>query len=295
MILDNENENKKVHEWISSYTEAGNMDIVTGYFTIGALAWLSKKVNDKIVNFRVVLGDIVNVDSLDSRPLDLLNENITIEASLKLSSLSKEAVYFLKQDKVIAKTLEPNFCHAKNYLFHPENDDRNRYFISGSSNLTEAGFGLKHTNNIELNIAETGKNNQYKELVEWFDTLWGRPQAHKEKTLIASDGTKSKVDFKQYLINEIERIFIEYSPRELYFKVLFELFGSQLLESQNDPNFNRQIGRLENSVVYNTLYEFQKKGVLSLIRMLQKHKGAILADAVGLGKTWSALAVIKFF
>ena len=59
--------------------------------------------------------------------------------------------------------------------------------------------------------------------------------------------------------------------------------------------FAKKIGRLENSVVYNTLYEFQKKGVLSLIRMLQKYNGAILADAVGLGKTWSALAVIKFF
>ncbi len=296
MILDNENENLKVHEWISSYTEQGKLDIVTGYFTIGALAWLSKNVNDKITDFRLVLGDIVNFDSIDNRPLDLLNENINIEASLKLSNLSKEAVAFLKQDKVVAKTLEPNFCHAKSYLFNPNiKDDRNKYFISGSSNLTEAGIGLKYTNNIELNIAETGNNNQYKELVEWFDALWVRPQAHKEKTLISPDGTKSKIDFKQYLINEIERIFIKYTPRELYYKVLFELFGNQLLETENDPNFNRQIGRLENSVVYNTLFEFQKKGVLSLIRMLQKYNGAILADAVGLGKTWSALAVIKFF
>ena len=94
MILDNENENLKVHEWISSYTEQGKLDIVTGYFTIGALAWLSKSVNDKISDFRLVLGDIVNVDSIDNRPLDLLNENISIEASLKLSSLSKEAVNF---------------------------------------------------------------------------------------------------------------------------------------------------------------------------------------------------------
>ncbi len=197
---------------------------------------------------------------------------------------------------MLQKTLEPNFCHAKCYLFNPDKkDDRNKYFISGSSNLTEAGIGLKQTNNIELNIAETGNNNQYKELVDWFDSLWVRPQAHKEKTLVSPDGTKTKIDFKQYLINEIERIFIKYTPKELYYKVLFELFGNQLLETENDPDFNRQIGRLENSVVYNTLYEFQKKGVLSLIRMLQKYNGAILADAVGLGKTWSALAVIKFF
>ncbi len=296
MILDNENENKKVHEWISQYTEAGKLDIVTGYFTIGALAYLSRQVNEKISDFRLVLGDIVNVDIEDNRPLDLLNENISIEASLKLSSVAQEAVNFLKQNKVIAKTLEPNFCHAKNYLFNPsENDDRKKYFISGSSNLTEAGIGLKTTNNVELNIAETGNNNQYKELVSWFENLWVRPQAHKDKTIIHNDGTKTKVDFKEYLIQEIEKIFIKYTPREIYFKILFELFGSQLIEQENDPDFSRQVGRLENSVIYNALYDFQKKGVLSLIRMLQKYNGAILADAVGLGKTWSALAVMKFF
>jgi len=213
-----------------------------------------------------------------------------------LSSLSQEAVRFLKQDKVKSKTLEPNFCHAKSYLFDPEKmDDRNKYFISGSSNLTEAGIGLKRTNNIELNIAETGNNNQYKELIDWFEKLWVRPEAHKEKTILAPNNTSFKIDFKQYLIDEIERIFIKYTPRELYYKVLFELFGNQMMNTENDPDFNRQIGRLENSTIFNILYEFQKKGVLSLIKMLQKYNGAILADAVGLGKTWSALAVMKFF
>ena len=296
MILDNENKNRKVHEWITDYTERGDLDIVTGYFTIGALAHLSKHVNKKISNYRLMLGDIVNVDVENDRPLDLLNENITIEAALKLNKLSQEAVLFLKQDHVIAKTLEPNFCHAKCFLFNPsESDDRNKYFISGSSNLTEAGIGLKQTNNIELNIAETGNNSQYKELSSWFDNLWDRPQAYLEKTIIKEDGSTSKVNFKQYLIEEIEKIFIKYTPREIYYKVLFELFGGQILEVESDPEFNRQIGRMENSVVYNSLYEFQKKGVLSLIKMLQKYNGAILADAVGLGKTWSALAVIKFF
>lgn len=296
MILDNENTNCKVHEWLKKYTEAGKLDIVTGYFTIGALAYLSNLVNERISHFRMVLGDIVNIDNEDYRPLDLLNENITIDAALKLSRLSQEAVNFLKQAKVEAKTLEPNFCHAKCYLFAPKNDDdRNKYFISGSSNLTEAGIGLKTTNNVELNIAETGNNSQYKELVEWFEQLWVKPQAHKDKTILKANGKSEKFPFKEYLIGQIEKIFIHYTPRELYYKVLFELFGSQLLEEQCDPEFNRQVGRLENSVIFNSLYDFQKKGVLSLIKMLQKLNGAILADAVGLGKTWTALAVMKFF
>jgi Rad3-related DNA helicase len=76
---------------------------------------------------------------------------------------------------------------------------------------------------------------------------------------------------------------------------LWKLFGQELLKEQEDPTFNREIGKLENSVIYKTLYPFQQKGVLSLIKMLQNYNGAILADAVGLGKTWSALAVIKYF
>ncbi len=296
MILDNENKNLKVHEWISKYTEEGKLDIVTGYFTVGALAYLSFNVNEKIGQFRFILGDIVNIEAVNDRTLDLLNENITIEAALELSRLAKEAVEFLKQDKVVAKTLEPNFCHAKVYLFSPKNkDERNIYFITGSSNLTEAGIGLKTTNNVELNIAETGNNNQYKELAQWFNDLWKKKQAHKEKTLIDENGKKYKKPFKEYLIEEIERIFVKYTPKDLYYKVLFELFGSQILQDLSDPEFNRQVGRLENSVIYHSLYEFQQKGALSLIKMLQKYNGAILADAVGLGKTWTALAIMKFF
>src|SRR5574344_430711 len=99
MILDNENNNLKVHEWIYQYTEEGKIDLVTGYFTIGALAFFSKQVNDKISEYRLVFGDIVNFDTVDSRPLDLLNENISIEAALKLNAVSQEVVKFLKQDK----------------------------------------------------------------------------------------------------------------------------------------------------------------------------------------------------
>lgn len=295
MLIDNENRNLKVHEWISKYTENGKLDIVTGYFTVGALAYLSMTTNEKIDQYRFVLGDIVNVDEVKDRALDLMNENITVEAALILSQWAKEAVEFLKQNKVEAKTLEPNFCHAKTYLHSVTKDDRLNYFISGSSNLTEAGIGLKTTNNVELNIAETGNNAQYNELTNWFESLWNKPQAHKDKTLRDDKGNLYTKPFKEYLIEEIQRIFIEYSPRELYYKVLFELFGEQLLIDQDNPEFNRQIGRLENSTIYQALYKFQQKGVLSLIKMLQKYNGAILADAVGLGKTWSALAVMKFF
>lgn len=296
MILDNENENLKVHEWIAKYTQFGKLSIVTGYFTVGALAYLSRETKDKIDEYKFILGDIVSFDFDKDRALDLLNENINIDASLKLSKIAQEAVSFLELEKVVAKTLEPNFCHAKAYLYkHNDKDPQKDYYISGSSNLTEAGVGLKSTNNVELNIASFGSDPQYNELIKWFESLWNRPQAHDYKTVSDGNGGINRIPFKKYLIDEIKKIFTEYSPKQLYFKVLFELFGDELLLEKDNPEFNRQIGRLENTVVYNSLYEFQQKGVLSLIKMLQKYNGAILADAVGLGKTWTALAVMKFY
>lgn len=296
MIIDNENKNPKVHEWITYNTKNGNLDIVTGYFTIGALAYISEKINNDIKQYRLILGNIVSSEIKDERPLDLLNENISVEAGFTLNRLAHEAVEFLKQNKVELKTLEPNFCHAKAYLHQRSgNNPRDHYFITGSSNLTEAGIGLRVNNNIELNIAGSGDSPQYSELVDWFDGLWKNSKAHSKKTVLNEKGEKEKVDFKEYLIQEIQKIFREYAPKEIYYKILFELFGEDLLLEKSDPEFNRQLGRLENSEIYNELFEFQRKGVLSLIKMLQHYDGAILADAVGLGKTWSALAVMKFF
>jgi ERCC4-related helicase len=294
MLLDNEK--LKVHEWITKYTQTGQLSIVTGYFTVGALAYLSKATKDKIAEYKFIIGDIVSFDIDKDRVLDLLNENITIEASLKLNKVAQEAVAFLELDKVTAKTLEPNFCHAKAYLYkHNDEDPQKDFYITGSSNLTEAGIGLKTTNNVELNIASFGSDSQYNELMTWFKSLWSRPQAHLYKTVIDGNGTVNKIPFKQYLIDIIKKIFMEYSPKQLYYKVLFQLFGDELLLEKDNPEFVRQIGRLENTVIYNALYEFQQKGVLSLIKMLQKYNGAILADAVGLGKTWTALGVMKFY
>lgn len=290
MIIDNENQKLKVHQWLAKYNEEGNLDVVTGYFTIGALAFLSSVTNLKIESYRFGLGDIVNFDT-KIKALDLLNESIDIETSFKLSKLAKEAVNFLKLKKVDVKTLEPNFCHAKLYLKTATNDDRNHYFISGSSNLTEAGIGQKTTSNVELNIAETGNNNQYKKLVDWFNDLWNKPQAHSKKTVIDENGKKTFPDFKQYLIDEISKLFDTYSPEQIYYKILFELFNKEA----DNPEVEKQLIKLEDTIVFNKLYDFQKGGVKSLIRMLNKYNGAILADAVGLGKTWSALAVMKSF
>jgi superfamily II DNA/RNA helicase len=288
MILDNKTESTKIANFIAENIEEGNLDIVTGYFTIGALVYLSDKTNEKIESYRMILGDLVQKNEF-KREIDLLNENLSLQQALKLSQIARKAVKFLKLDKVSVKTLEPNFCHAKLYLHDAKgkNAHKNKFFISGSSNLTEAGIGLKHASNLELNVANFSENNDFSAMAQWFENLWVSSEAKTEKTI----EDKKKIDFKKYLIQEISKIFDLYTPEEIYYKILFELFNN----SDSDQQIEKQIKSLQNTLVWNKLYDFQQVGVKSLLSMLDKFGGGILADAVGLGKTWSALCVMKAY
>jgi hypothetical protein len=289
MLYDNSTREKWVATWILEQTKTGRLDVTSGYFTVGILSFISRELNQKIENFRFVLGDIVANDQDKENPINLLTETITVDAALQLNQLAREAVAFLRQENVKVRTVEPNFCHAKTILFRTLRQP-DSYFVTGSSNLTEAGLGLQHTSNIELNVAGQGSAADYLEICRWFDQLWERDQTQDFKTV---DG--KKIPFKTYLIQQIEGIFRLYTPRELYFKTLFELFRDQMLELESNPELQQRIGHLKHTKIYRTLYEFQQKGVLSLIKKMEDYQGAILADAVGLGKTWSALAVLKYY
>jgi len=296
MLVDNHSTDFKVHSFIQQYINDGSIDIVTGYFTVGALCHFANLTNEKIAQYRIILGDITQRDVTEISSLDLLNADLSLEKALSLKKLANDAVDFLKLNKVSLKTLEPNFCHAKLYLFKSEKNDRQKnFYISGSSNLTEAGIGIKQSDNFELNIADFGGNEQYKEILNWFNALWEHPKAHNFKILVDENGKETKIDFKTYLINEISKLFQEFLPNDIYFKILFERFYNDISLSINTPEYQRNIQKLKDSEIYNTLYEFQQKGAESLINRIEKYNGAILADAVGLGKTWTALAVMKYF
>jgi ERCC4-related helicase len=292
MLLDNktkteDSEHYKVFDYINSYTENGNLDLVSGFFSVNALALMYDKIN-QANKFRFILSNLMQDDFEVSKIIDLLNGDIGIDSALTLSQSAAKAVKFLEQDKVAVKTIQKSFCHAKTYIYNDQ-DSRKNYHIIGSSNLTDAGLGLKESANIELNTASTGDSNDYRELKRWFEYQWNN---------IAQDKVElpnKKETAKQYIIDLISNFYIEYKPKDLYYKVLYELFKDDLLSLSSDVEFKREIAHLEETILYKTLFPYQQKGAISLIKMLQKFNGAILADAVGLGKTWTALAVMKYF
>ena len=298
MLVDNHSKKNKVHNWIEEYlsiSNNGEFSVVTGFFTIGALLYFVKITNEKIAKYRFILGDITQRDVTEITSLDLLNSDLSLEKALCLKKLAIEAVKFLELDKVSIKTLEPNFCHAKVYIhstYDEKMTDHKNFFLSGSSNLTEAGLGLKESDNFELNVGGL-EPKQYEEILDWFNALWKHPKAHNSKIVIDENGNETQVDFKKYLIDQISKLFKEFLPKDIYFKILYECFYNEI--SINSPEYQRNIQKLKDSEIYNTLYEFQQKGAESLINRLEQYNGAILADAVGLGKTWTALAVMKYF
>ena len=294
MLLDNktkteDNEHSTVYDFLRNYIEQGKVDIVTGYFSVSALARVKDEINDP-ERFRMVLGNLLREDNQQDKIINLLSDTLGISQVLNLNQSAKKAVDFLRQEKVQVKTIQRNFCHAKTYIYH-DPDTRKNFHIIGSSNVTDAGLGIRESGNIELNSASTGNDNDFKELTKWFKDLWTSNDALE----IIEMPDKTKISVKEHIINLIQNLYRKYSPFELYYKVLYELFKEDLLSLALDPEFKKEISHLEDSVLYKLLYSFQQKGVISLIKMLQKNDGAILADAVGLGKTWTALAVMKYF
>lgn len=280
---------KEVHEFLRKNTQKGPLDIVTGFFSLGGLEFLQDHV--EAAAFRLILAEIVLDKTLPTANLDLVRGSLALQNALEGTRRFEKALEFLKRSDIEIKSVQKAFCHAKVY-HHAAQDDDKSYYILGSSNLTEAGLGLRESSNLELNTAiKNIEHNDWKAIQSWFTDLWDKV-ATEEIVPVEGGG---KISVKEYFIQLIENLQRPFTPEQLYYKVLYELFKAELLASETDTRLQAEIRHLEETRIYQALYDFQKAGVRSLIIALDKYKGAILGDAVGLGKTWTGLAVMKFY
>ena len=89
-------------------------------------------------------------------------------------------------------------------------------------------------------------------------------------------------------------LYKENSPEFVYYVTLYNIFTEFLEDISEDELANEKTG-FKKSKIWNSLYDFQKDAVLGIINKLERHRGCILADSVGLGKTYTALGVIKYY
>jgi hypothetical protein len=101
-------------------------------------------------------------------------------------------------------------------------------------------------------------------------------------------------DVTAAICDHVESVYQENSPQRIYFHILYNIFQDFLEEVDRDALPNDLTG-YKNSLVWNKLFNFQRDAVTGIINKLEMHNGCILADSVGLGKTLTALAVIKYY
>ncbi|MGP6219869.1 helicase-related protein [Caldiplasma sukawensis] len=266
-IIDNSDGNKLVSFLNRTLKEnpETNFDIATAFFNIQAFAMIKDNLNG-VSRFRLLLGKTPEIQ--DEKTLgDVLLEEIKNEVEgLDLTKESESTVKlfinFLKKDNVEVRLFE-KFLHGKAYIF----DDR---IVIGSSNFTAAGL----TRYGELNTWKQESQAEYTRR-EWFEKFWSE-----------------SIDFKSNLIKILEESRFgnkEYAPYDIYIKSLYELQKEDILEEQKEEK-NKPRGLPETKV---NLAQFQEDAIARIWTRMKKYGGCIVADSVGLGKTWIAKKILE--
>ncbi|MGD6730901.1 MAG: helicase-related protein [Pleomorphochaeta sp.] len=196
---------------------------------------------------------------------------VKLRNELTQKSIAKECSEWIK-NKVIFKSNITN----ENMMGFINLDDKNYMPVNG---FTTVDIGCEKGNNA-YNMVQKTETPFSTSYIELFDALW-------------KDDSKLQEVTNEVLEN-ITAAYQENSPDFIYFVTLYNVFNEFLDDISEDILPNEATG-FKTSKIWNLLYDFQKDGALAIINKLEKYNGCILADSVGLGKTYTALSVIKYY
>ena len=279
-------DNRPVRGTVASFLKEkirsdSELSFVSAYFTIYAYESLKKEL-DAARHLRFLFGEpafLQRIDPERKQQKIFRIENDVLELANKLCQkrIARECAEWIKEKVDIRTVIREGFLHGKMYHISSQGVED---AILGSSNFTVRGLGLaEKRNNIELNL-EVDSNRDRRDLKAWFDEIWD------DKSLVR--------DVKAEVLGYLEKLHMEQSPEFIYFKTLFHIFEDFLSDQQIGGLIDEKTGFYETKI-WNMLYQFQKDGVKGAINKINKYNGCIIADSVGLGKTFEALAVIKYF
>jgi len=273
MLLDNKNSGNVGKELRQRPFSGSKLAVLSSLFTIYGFANLKNELS-KLSDARVFLTD------WQSQGLQSL---VGTEAELRLINqldqkrIAKECVKWLSTKVEIKASVQPQFGNQNLIHLKPDVDDS--FAIHGSATLTPTGLGEVQSNALQMNTGITELETT-KQLLGWFDGLW-------------ADDLGAK-DVKEELIENLDYIAADQPADFIYFLTLYNIF-KDFLEDIDEESIIKSKTGFKDTLVWNKLYKFQKDGVLGAIDKLEKHNGCIIADSVGLGKTFEALAVIKYY
>ena len=200
---------------------------------------------------------------------------VRLRNELKQKAVAKECADWMRR-KVCFKT-NTTREGMNNFLLVDGKEDTYTYMPMNT--FTTVDLGCERGNNL-TNMITRMENPASKEFLHMFDSVWN----NEEKL---TDVTKEVIDM-------ISSVYQENAPELIYFMSLYNIFSEFLEDISEDVLPNEATG-FKDSVIWNKLFNFQKDAALAIINKLEQYNGCILADSVGLGKTFTALAVIKYY
>jgi len=287
-VLDNK-KNKVVDELKDGLKKDSKLSIISAYFTIYAYAELKKELN-KIDKMKFIFTEptfvkkdrelirefYIEHNHINEKKVSGNEFEIKLRNEMKQAAIAKECAKWL-EGKAEIKSLR-NANPAQPRLVYIENDDEN-ISINGTVDFTSDGLGITPSNRLDSNMCMYGKEYTIS-FLQAFNELWN------DETAVE--------DVKQKVLDQMQVLYKENTPEFIYFVTLYNIFTNYLDELTEDKIVKSKTG-FKDSRIWNKLYKFQKDGVIGAIDKIEKYNGCILADSVGLGKTFTALAVIKYY
>ncbi|MCL1877593.1 MAG: SNF2-related protein, partial [Defluviitaleaceae bacterium] len=275
----------KINEVLTSKKDCV-INIVNDKLTLSVFSLLRENLrNVKEINFIIrdtrflpESEEVAREFEIGINPKDMLFNRYDIIEKNKLThyATAKEMFDFIK-NHVNVRITKPYNNIRGNLL--TVNDD---FMVQGSSSL-ELGSKAKRSRGVNVDfdtvLNDTMDISQIEGANVKFEQLW-----------YSNEITR---DFKDELLKTLGYVYKDHAPEFLYYFTLNEIFGSQL--DYGVERFEKDNTHFKKTDIWNALFDFQKDAVLSAIQKINKYNGCIIADSVGLGKTFEALAVIKYF
>lgn len=201
---------------------------------------------------------------------------IRLRNQLTQRAIARECADWIRR-KVKFKT---NITHGSMNAFLNIQNEEETYTYMPFNEFTTTELGLDRGNNICPMVVGMPGHSSTDMFLMNFAELW----KDKEKFQ----------DVTENIIESIETVYKENAPAFIYFITLYNIFSEFLEDISEDVLPNEATG-FKSSIIWNKLYNFQRDAALAIINKLEKYNGCILADSVGLGKTFTALSVIKYY
>lgn len=271
-FIDNKNNGRMVDAIRESLKDCREFSALTNDFSIFAFDALRRQLQ-KVERTRLLLSmsqlQHSSVPSADQ--LLGTDEELSLRNSLQAPGIAKACSDWLTSAEVRGvPAFVPNSIYLANGGSKPAS------VLQGSSPLTAAGLGIVASARYEMNNLFRGPD-QVRGLESIFDNLWRDGRAVNDE-----------------LLAELRKLYTPASPELLYFTILRALFHDNLEQLDEEKIVKSKTG-IKETEIWKRLYRFQRDGVLGAIDKIERYNGCIIADSVGLGKTFEALAVIKYY